>query len=269
MERKIDIKLVKKILDEYEEQYEYSLPEELELSEKQEQFLRGYLHVLAKEESDDGKGRGCEEKDDEVRQRILKVRSKYCERILELLFSEGEIYHGDLADKLKLSPSGLNAIIKKMQEDETYLIDMMQIGKYKIYMLPKDVKKYMEKKENRNNNKNKSNVPSSSNLLLGLQRFVEMVDSEWKEILSLLLQGEDDEIDENIKNYFSDFMVQVQWAEKYDEYAFQELKRVLKNDILIYLVDEYLEVIKECESIREEIGQRKNGKRLLRHIVIK
>lgn len=269
MERKIDDKLIKKILDAYEEQYEYGFPEELELSEKQEQFLRGYLHALAKEEDEDGKGNGHEEKDEEVRQRMLKVRSKYCERILELLFSEGEIYHGDLADKLNLSPSGLNAIIKKMQEDDTYLVEMMQIGKYKIYMLPKDVRKYMEKKENRNNKKYRSNAVGSSNLLIGLQRFVEMVESEWKEVLSLLLQGEDDEIDENIKNYFTDFMGQVQWAEKYDEDAFRELKRVLKNDVLVYLVDEYLEVIKDCESIREEIGQRKNGKRLLRHIVIK
>ena len=75
-----------------------------------------------------------------IQQQIIQSRTKYCEPILKLLFQEGELYHGDLADKLKVSPSGLNNVIKKIMETNPPLIIVNQIGKYKIYTLPDYVK---------------------------------------------------------------------------------------------------------------------------------
>ena len=86
--------------------------------------------------------------EDPIKRQIIGIRSKYSERILELLAQEGELYHGDLSEKLNMSPSGLNAIIRKMQECDPPIIEIMQIGKYKIYTLPAAVKEYIENKKN-------------------------------------------------------------------------------------------------------------------------
>lgn len=260
---KFDVKKVKSILELYDQQGEFTFPDEMELNEKQKDFLSGYLCAQMYETTELEEG-----KEEEIRQQILQVRSKYCESILELLFQEGELYHGDLADKMKLSPSGLNSIIKKMQEGDTPIINMMQIGKYKIYTLPDEVRKYMEKKSHPKQSKGVDSPKSSRNLLLYLQQFVEKADYNWREIMNQLLQGDEEEISEGIRNSFHDLMTQVQWAEENDEDSFAEIKKVIKNDVLIYLLEEYLDEIRECEMIREEILSRKNGKRLLRHFVL-
>lgn len=260
---KFDVKKLKSILDIYGQQEKFVFPEEMELDEKQKEFLRGYLCAqMAEPEKLD------EEKEEQIRQQILQVRSKYCERILELLFHEGELYHGDLADKMDLSPSGLNSIIKKMQEGNVPIINMMQFGKYKIYTLPDDVKKYMEKKSQPKQRKEADSLKNSHNLMLCLQHFVEKADSDWREKLNLLLQSDGEAMDESIKSSFHDLMVQVQWAEENDEDGFGEVKKILKNDVLIYLLEEYLDEIKECELIREEIRNRENGKKLIRHFAM-
>ncbi|MBD5523919.1 MAG: hypothetical protein HDR04_05795 [Lachnospiraceae bacterium] len=260
---KFDVKKVKSILEIYDQQGEFVFPEEMELDEKQKEFLSGYLCAQMYEAAELEEG-----KEEEIRQQILQVRSKYCEEILKLLFNEGELYHGDLAQKMKLSPSGLNSIIKKMQEGDTPIINMMQIGKYKIYTLPDEVRKYMEKKAHPKQRQVVDSPKNSRNLLLCLQRFVEKADYNWKEIMNRLLLGDEEEISDDIRNCFRDLMTQVQWAEENDEDSFAEIKKALKNDVLIYLLEEYLDEIRECELIREEILSRKNGKRLLRHFVL-
>lgn len=260
---KCDAKKLKSILDVYDRREEFTFPEEMELDEKQKEFLKGYLCAQIDETEESG-----EEKEEQIRQQILQVRSKYCEGILESLFYEGELYHGDLAEKMKISPSGLNSIIKKMQEGDIPIINMTQIGKYKIYTLPDEVRKYMEKKSHPKQRKNIDSTKYSRNLLLCLQQFVEKTDSNWRETLNQLLQGDDEEMSEEIKDSFCDLMMQIQWAEKNNEDSFVEVKRILKNDVLIYLLEEYLEEIRECELIKEEILSRKNGKKLLRHFVL-
>lgn len=120
--------------------------------------------------------------DDSIRKQIMGIRSKYCERILELLAVEGELYHGDLSEKLNMSPSGLSVIIKKMQDCDPPIIEIMQIGKYKIYTLPPKVKEYieanlMEKKRNEKDAKagreNEQDVVGEDDILLCMQHFVE------------------------------------------------------------------------------------------------
>ena len=47
-----------------------------------------------------------------IAQAINSIRSKYGIRILKLLYREGIMYHGDLAGRLEISPSALNAVIR-------------------------------------------------------------------------------------------------------------------------------------------------------------
>ncbi|MEZ3506547.1 MAG: winged helix-turn-helix domain-containing protein [Lachnospiraceae bacterium] len=256
--KRVDEKTIEGILKEYQSEEELFFPEETELDERQEQFIKGYLRAQQK-------NKGTFETEEEVRQQILQVRSKYCEPILDLLFQEGELYHGDLADKLELSPSGLNAIIKKMVESTPPIIEMMQIGKYKIYFLPDAVRKYMDNRNQPKESRKPDHRMSEGNLLLSLQHFVEIVNGNWKDELNLLLQGENTEAEDNICRSFQELMELTKQAEEYDRTGYDQLKKAMGNDVLSFLLDEYMEEIRECNSILEEIRQRENGEKLIRH----
>ena len=169
--------------------------------------------------------------DDTIRKQIIGIRSKYCEPILELLAAEGELYHGDLAEKLNMSPSGLNVIIKKMLECDPPIIEVMQIGKYKIYTIPSAVKEYIE---NRNSMKKKAvDSENDENILLCLQHFVEKAGEKWKDIFNLLLQGVEDGIDDSVKEHFARLMRNIVEASKYNEGEMREVNRFLHNDVLV------------------------------------
>lgn len=256
---RVDKKVLEAILSAFDSEDVLLLPEDVELDELQEQFIRGYL-CAQKEESGEF---GTDE--ERIRQQILQVRSKYCEPLLEFLFQEGELYHGDLAEKLELSPSGLNAIIKKMMESDPPIIAMMQIGKYKIYSLPEAVKRYMENRSRSKVHEEEKTRTYQGNILLTLQHFVEAAGESWKDVLNLMLQGEEPETDKRVIQSFRELTEQARQAQENDSDSYEVLKRAVRNDILLFLLDEYVEEMKECELIMEEIRQRKNGKRLIRH----
>ncbi len=257
--KKVDTKTLESVLNAYEDSEGVIYPDEITLDDLQEQFVRGFLYAQQRE------AESFEMEDEEIRQQILQVRSKYSEPILELLFREGELYHGDLAEKLELSPSGLNAIIKKMMEGTKPIIDMMQIGKYKIYTLPDAVKRYMERKTQPEEAQRTAGKVYEGNAVLILQHFVEKTGKNWKDVLSLLLQGKYDEGDEEVKKFFRELIKQARREQEYDADSYEMLKNMLRNDILEQSLEEYIEEMKECDCIMEEIRQRKNGKRLIRH----
>lgn len=211
--------------------------------------------------------------DDSIRKQIIGIRSKYCEPILEILAKEGELYHGDLAEKLNMSPSGLNGIIKKMLECNPPIIEVMEIGKYKIYTLPPSVKEYIENKFDKDaNNLRKDNAGTANvfdeteSIMLTLQHFSEKAGRQWRDKLNLLLQGKDDDIDAETAEQYRRLMKKIVYASKYNEDEFQQLKNFLHNEVLEYLVQSYLDELKECEELLTEISYRENGKNLLRHI---
>lgn len=211
--------------------------------------------------------------DESIRKRIMGIRSKYCEPILELLAKEGELYHGDLAEKLNIAPSGLNVIIKKMQEGDFPIIEIMQIGKYKIYTLPPEIKDYILNKHSERTVINETEAISRvekeyDNVLLCMQYFVEKAGVKWKDLLNLMLQGNEDDIESEVQEAFDLLMKSIENASKYKEEQLDELNRFLNNDVLVYLIQSYLEELNECEIILAEIKARKNGRRLVRHFKI-
>lgn len=214
--------------------------------------------------------------DDSIRKQIISIRSKYCERILELLAREGELYHGDLSERLNMSPSGLNVIIKKMQECDPPIIEIMQIGKYKIYSLPPNVKEYMdmslmEKKGNERNGaagRESAQDAAEDDVLLCMQRFVEKAGGRWKELMHCLLRDIPCDADKETRNQFDRLMGLIVEAAKYKEEALDELNRFIHNEVLEHLIQDYLDEIEECEKILDEIRQREGGERLLRHFRI-
>lgn len=211
--------------------------------------------------------------DDSIRKQIIAIRSKYCEPILETLAKEGELYHGDLADKLNMSPSGLNVIIKKMLECDPPIIEVTQIGKYKIYTLPPSVKEYIENKSDKNTSDLRKDYADTANvfdetesIMLTMQHFSEKAGTQWRDKLNLLLQGEDDDVDAETAEQYRRLMKKIVYASKYNEDELQQLMKFLNNEVLEYLVKSYLDELKECEELLAEISHRENGKNLLRHI---
>lgn len=213
--------------------------------------------------------------DDFVRRQIMGIRSKYCEPILELLAKEGELYHGDLSEKLNMSPSGLSVIIKKMQECDPPIIEVMQIGKYKIYTLPQNVKEYMEesliKRKNEEETKaDQENEPAAAeeDIMLCMQHFVEKAGEQWKDILSQLLRDVPCNADKEIRMCFDRLMVLIVDSAKYKEDSIDELNRFINNEVLKFLIEDYLSEIEECEKILNDIRKREGGEKLLRHFRI-
>lgn len=215
--------------------------------------------------------------DDSIRKQIISIRSKYCERILELLAREGELYHGDLSDRLNMAPSGLNSIIKKMQECDPPIIEIMQIGKYKIYTLPANVKEYMEmnlmeKKRNEKDaaagRENAQDSIEEGNVLLCMQHFVEKAGGQWRDVFNQLLRDIPCDVDIETRKQFDRLMELIVDAAKYKEEDLDELNRFIHNEVLEYLIQDYLNEIEECEKILDEIRHRPGGEKLLRHFRI-
>lgn len=169
-----------------------------------------------------------------IQQQIIHSRTKYCEPILKLLYQEGELYHGDLADKLKVSPSGLNAVIKKMMETNPPLIIVNQIGKYKIYELPENVKDYF-------GNEHNTIITDNDNLFLNFQMFIESAGVDWKKQLNLLLQHEEDDISEGAIAQFKSLVILLVNAYKNWDSDWKRVVRFLNNDVLEFLIKEYKE----------------------------
>lgn len=176
-----------------------------------------------------------------IEQEINQVRSKYGEKILNFLKAERCMYHGDLAAKLEISPSGLNAIIKKMTEGEITLIHVEQVGKFKKYSLPDEVRQYME---NENPEQQGNGIPRKAcgaGLFLPVQRFVEVAGESWREILNLLLCGEDAGISQEVIRAFNDFIKQLEELYVLESPELCLIRKFIKNEVLLYLLDEYLQ----------------------------
>lgn len=175
----------------------------------------------------------------QMEETIKQVRSKYTEKILNLLDKEGSLHHGDVADKLNLSPSGLNAIIRKMQDLEV-LININEIGKYKIYSLSDDMKTYFRLKNERIVYLHDQS--DRHGLFLPLQRFAQAAGKDWMDALNVCLTGEDTEESDEVKDAFSAFIHQ---AEQLSSNDLKRIEAILENDVLIRIFRLYMS---ECHS---------------------
>lgn len=75
---------------------------------------------------------------------ILQIKQKYRDSVLMEIHESGRILHAELANRIAVSASGLNAIIKKMNEYTQKTIRETKAGKFKIYTLTKESTKYIE-----------------------------------------------------------------------------------------------------------------------------
>lgn len=230
---KIDLDTINRILKNHKNSKDDWL-QDMELDEDQKSYVSGYMDCMEEEQK--------KEVTEEVMQdQINNVRSKYCEPIINALEEEGNLYHGDLADKIGLSPSGLNAIIKKMQESSISLIQTNQIGKYKIYSLSEEMKACRSKKRHFLFEEPLQITKGEGALFLLLQRFVEEAGEQWKEILGVILQGGEDAYPIEVINCFEKFIEQMVDITIQKSESLEKIKKFLGNDVLLYLLNDYID----------------------------
>lgn len=212
--------------------------EQTGLDEEQKWYVMGDLKALEEKEE-------SFEKLEMVREQIYRVRSKYCEPILQLLAKEGKLYHGDLAEKLDISPSGLNAIIKKINESDIPLIITEQIGKYKIYSLSQEAKDYFCNYEELA----EGSYKNEKKVFVALQKLIDVLEENWREKLNRLLCGEYKNMDEAVKSMFQTFIGNMLDVKQDCPEQYQEVLLFLKNEMLIYLLEKYLQKAERFETL--------------------
>ncbi|MCI8333618.1 MAG: hypothetical protein HFH25_03420 [Lachnospiraceae bacterium] len=178
-----------------------------------------------------------------IEHEIDQVRSKYGEKILNLLHEERTMYHGDLAMRLSISPSGLNAIIRKMKEAEIPLIQVEQIGKFKKYSLSEAVQAYMDGSDSGEYVSKERQSRERRGLFLPIQRFVEAAGEDWRECLTLLLCGEDEDMSREIQKAFEELIGQLETLYQDSSPELKALQKFMKNEVLLYVLNQYLEKI--------------------------
>ena len=67
---------------------------------------------------------------------------------------------------------------------------------------------------------------------------------------------------------FDRLMVLIVDSAKYKEDSIDELNRFINNEVLKFLIEDYLSEIEECEKILNDIRKREGGEKLLRHFRI-
>lgn len=176
---------------------------------------------------------------------ISQIRSKYGEKILNILKEERTMYHGDLAVRLSVSPSGLNAIIKKMLDVEIPLLMVEQIGKFKKYSLSEAAREYMDGKESVQHAAEKEvQRDDGQDLFIPMQRFVEAAYEPWRECLNRLLCGEEAGISGELQEAFDALMKQIEELYAVHNPQLDQLRRFIKNEVVVYLLDQYLEELR-------------------------
>lgn len=177
--------------------------------------------------------------DKSIDKQVQEINSKHCIPILLIIYENEGITQGDLALRLELLPSGLNAVVKKMERCNIPLVEVTQIGKYKKYSLPEYMKRYLInlKKEKKDSLKQRQ----EDNLFLLLQRFVDEAGEDWKEIMNFLLLKEEIDFSTGIEKKFFDFINLLKKKTINCDEGVLEIRAFIRNEVLLYLIDKYIE----------------------------
>lgn len=75
---------------------------------------------------------------------ISQIKQKYKDQVLIEIYESGRILHAELANRIPISASGLNAVIKKINEFRIKAVRETKAGKFKFYTLTKEGLNYIE-----------------------------------------------------------------------------------------------------------------------------
>ncbi len=90
---------------------------------------------------------------------IFKIKTKYRDKLLQVLAERGTLLHSDLASALGVSPSGLNAIIRQMDAVSVKLVRTETVSKYKLYSITPTAYKYIMSQKTKEQTKKVRDIP--------------------------------------------------------------------------------------------------------------
>lgn len=175
-----------------------------------------------------------------IDRQIQEISSKHCIPVLRIIQSDEGITHGELAEQMDLLPSGLSAVTKKMEKCDIPLLNVMQSGKYRKYFLPEYIRQYFHEQEEEKSGDFVHQI-KEENLFLLLQHFVEAAGESWRDTMNLLLQEEKIEESSNIGKTFVQFMRLMEKKIGNQQEEVQTVRHFIKNEVLLYLLDKYIE----------------------------
>ncbi len=123
---------------------------------------------------------------------ILSVRQKYKDPVLFEIYENPNILHSVLANRMPVSPSGLNAIIKKLNEAVPSPIHTSRQGKFTLYKLEESGKKYVEEELLAIMASNMEDRECVQNIFRLLSSFKDQNPQKWVEIMENILNGQDE-----------------------------------------------------------------------------
>ncbi|MFQ7156523.1 MAG: winged helix-turn-helix domain-containing protein [Merdimonas faecis] len=175
-----------------------------------------------------------------VERQIVEISSKHCLPILRIVRDDSGITHGELATKMDLIPSGLSAVVKKMEKCSVPLLTIIQNGKYRKYYLPEYVEKYFAEKEEEKNAEFVRGL-KEENLFVLLQHFVDLVGDDWRDTMNLLLQSEEVDESSEVGKIFLNIVNMWKKKEEAKDEEIQAVRNFIRNEVLLYLIDKYIE----------------------------
>lgn len=130
------------------------------------------------------------------KQTIYNLKQKYKDAVLFEIFEDEDMLHSVLSHRVLVSASGLNAIIKRLNEAEPSPIKMERQGKFTIYSLEDSGKEYVRKELLQKIVMNEQDIKSVHNIYKLLSVFKDQNPETWVDKLKKMLE-EDGNRDEN------------------------------------------------------------------------
>lgn len=126
----------------------------------------------------------------EEQETIVQLKQKYKDTVLLEISQSGRILHSVLANRIKVSASGLNAIIKRLNDLSDKPICMEKSGKFTYYMLSDSGKAYVEDVLFPSFVNNEKEKKVFENIYQLLNAFRDKNQAEWQEKLLDIVRNE-------------------------------------------------------------------------------
>ena len=151
--------------------------------------------------------------DEDEKQTIFDLKQKYKDVVLFEIYVSGMMLHTVLSHRIIVSKSGLNAIIKKLNDAETPPIHISRQGKFTLYSLEEAGKEYVRDELLNSMTLDEQDTESVHNIFRLLNAFKDQNPNNWVEILNNILDDADsfDEYEEGkgfikeLSNYYSHY----------------------------------------------------------------
>lgn len=121
----------------------------------------------------------------------------------------------------------------------------MENIKYKIYSLSQEAKDYFCNYEELA----EGSYKNEKKVFVALQKLIDVLEENWREKLNRLLCGEYKNMDEAVKSMFQTFIGNMLDVKQDCPEQYQEVLLFLKNEMLIYLLEKYLQKAERFETL--------------------